>query len=228
MAVIEMNGITKIYNQNKSNECRALEAVTLSVEDGEWIAVTGKSGSGKSTFLHIAGLVDGYTSGSLKFDGICVDGMKQNAVAKIRQEKIGFILQDFGLIWGMTVSDNIATPLYLSGIRRKERRRMVQEIAEQVGIADLLKKKARELSGGQCQRVAIARAVVHRPKVVFADEPTGALDRANARQVTKLLHEVNERGTTVLMVTHDLELAKEGNRIVEIVDGKIERDCEKR
>lgn len=221
MAVIEMNGITKIYNKEKANECRALEDVTLSVEEGEWIAITGKSGSGKSTFLHIAGLVDGYTAGSLKFDGICMDKMKQNAVAKIRQEKVGFILQDFGLIWGMTVFDNIATPLYLSGVRRRERKQLVQEIAGQVGIADLLKKKARELSGGQCQRVAIARAVVHKPKVVFADEPTGALDRANAAQVMKLLHDVNERGTTILMVTHDMELAKAGNRMVEIVDGKL-------
>lgn len=221
MAVIEMSGITKIYNKEKANECRALEDVTLSVEEGEWIAVTGKSGSGKSTFLHIAGLVDSYTAGSLKFDGICIDKMKQNAVAKIRKEKIGFVLQDFGLIWGMTVFDNIATPLYLSGVRKRERKQMVQEIAGQVGIADLLKKKVRELSGGQCQRVAIARAVVHKPKVVFADEPTGALDRANAAQVMKLLREVNEKGTTILMVTHDMELAKAGNRMVEIVDGKI-------
>ena len=174
MAVIEMSGITKIYNKEKANECRALEDVTLSVEEGEWIAVTGKSGSGKSTFLHIAGLVDSYTAGSLKFDGICIDKMKQNAVAKIRKEKIGFVLQDFGLIWGMTVFDNIATPLYLSGVRKRERKQMVQEIAGQVGIADLLKKKVRELAGGQCQRVAVARAVVHKPKVVFADEPTGA------------------------------------------------------
>lgn len=221
MAVIEMNGITKIYNKGKANECRALEDVALSVEEGEWIAVTGKSGSGKSTFLHIAGLVDGYTAGSLKFDGICIDGMRQNAVAKIRKEKIGFVLQDFGLIWGMTVFDNIATPLYLSGVRKRERKQRVQEIAGQVGIADLLRKKVRELSGGQCQRVAIARAVVHRPKVIFADEPTGALDRANAAQVMSLLREVNDGGTTILMVTHDMELAKAGNRIVEIVDGKI-------
>ena len=222
MAVIEMNGITKIYNQNKANECRALENATLTVEEGEWIAVTGKSGSGKSTFLHIAGLVDSYTEGNLNFDGICMDKMGQNEVARIRKEKIGFVLQDFGLIWNMTVFDNIATPLYLAGIKKGERRRMVQEAAQQVGIEDLLKKKARELSGGQCQRVAIARAVVHKPKVVFADEPTGALDQANARQVMKLLREINERGTTVLMVTHDLELAREGNRIVEIVDGKIQ------
>lgn len=221
MAVIEMNGITKIYNENKLNECRALEDVTVSVEEGEWIVLMGKSGSGKSTFLHIAGLVDRYTGGSLNFDGVCVDHLRQNAVARLRKEKTGFVLQDFGLIWNMNVFDNIATPLYISGVRKTERKRLVQEAAEQVGIADLLKKKAKELSGGQCQRVAIARAVVHGPKVLFADEPTGALDQTNAKQVMELLHKINEQGTTVLMVTHDPGFAKEGSRLVEIVDGRV-------
>lgn len=221
MAVIEMDGITKIYNENKPNECRALEDVSISVEEGEWVAITGRSGSGKSTFLHIAGLVDSYTGGSLKFGGVCMDNMGQNDVAKIRKKEIGFVLQDFGLIWNMSVFDNIAIPLYLAGVKKSERRRMVGEVAERVGIADLLSKRARELSGGQCQRVAIARACVHGPKVVFADEPTGALDQANAGQVMELLRGINEGGTTILMVTHDLELANEGGRIVEIADGSI-------
>ena len=220
MPVIEMRGITKIYNENKSNECRALEDVSVSIEEGELVSLIGKSGSGKSTFLHIAGLVDSYTKGSMIFDGACVDNLRQNAIAKIRKEKTGCVLQDFGLIWDMTVFDNIATPLYIAGVKGKERRRMVLEVARQVGIEDLLKKKTRELSGGQCQRVAIARAVVHRPKVLFADEPTGALDRENARQVMDLLHEIHEGGTTILMVTHDMDFAKEGNRLIEIVDGK--------
>lgn len=221
MAIIEMNDITKIYNKSKPNECLALKNITFSVEDGEWLAVIGKSGSGKSTFLHIAGLVDSYTEGSLKFDNICVDKLHQNAIAKIRQEKVGFILQDFGLIWNMTVFDNIATPLYLSGVKKRDRKQMVQEVAAQIGIADLLTKKARELSGGQCQRVAIARALVHKPKIIFADEPTGALDQTNAKQIMKLLQKINEQGTTILMVTHDLELTNECTRVIEIVDGKL-------
>jgi len=221
MSIIEMKGISKVYNPGKNNECQALNDVSVVIEKGEWVAVTGKSGSGKSTFLHIAGLVDKYTSGSLYFEGDCMDNKKQNAVAKIRKERIGFVLQDFGLIWSMSVFDNIATPLYLAGVKGKERKMLVQEIAEQVGVADLLKKKVRELSGGQCQRVAIARAVVHKPAVIFADEPTGALDQQNAGQVMDILNKVNENGTTILMVTHDMDIAKLCKRNILIEDGKI-------
>ena len=221
MSIIEMKGISKIYNKGKANECQALRDVSVTVEEGEWVAVTGKSGSGKSTFLHIAGLVDKYTSGSMNFEDECMDTKKQSAVAKIRKERIGFVLQDFGLIWSMSVFDNIATPLYLAGVKAKERKMLVQEVAEQVGVADLLKKKVRELSGGQCQRVAIARAVVHKPAVIFADEPTGALDQENASQVMNVLHEINEKGTTILMVTHDMDIAKLCKRNILIEDGRI-------
>ena len=221
MAIIEMKEISKIYNQNKANECCALNKVSFSVEEKEWLTVTGKSGSGKSTFLHIAGLVDSYTEGSLIFDGICMDKKSQNQIAKIRKKKIGFILQDFGLIWNMSVFDNIATPLYLSGVKRGRRKELVEKVAKQIGIEELLKKKARELSGGQCQRTAIARAVVHSPRIIFADEPTGALDQSNAAQVMELLRDIHDRGTTILMVTHDMSLTKYSDRMIEIADGRL-------
>lgn len=221
MAVIEMEQISKIYNQGKANEFQALTEVSAAVQEGEWIAVTGKSGSGKSTFLHIAGLVDKYNSGSLYFDGECMNRKSQRQIAEIRRKRVGFVLQDFGLIWNMSVFDNIATPLYMDGVKGRKRRQLVQDTAEQFGVADLLSKKARQLSGGQCQRVAIARAVIKNPDIVFADEPTGALDKKTAEQVMEILEKVNDRGTTIVMVTHDIDIAKRCKRNIIIEDGKL-------
>lgn len=221
MAILKMEQISKKYNLGKINEFLALEEVSVEIQKGEWVAVTGKSGSGKSTFLHIAGLVDKYTAGKLYFDGECMNNKSQTYVADIRKRKIGFVLQDFGLLWNMSVFDNIATPLYMEGVPRKERKQRVLQVAEEFGVADLLSKKAKELSGGQCQRVSIARAVIKEPAIIFADEPTGALDQKTAGQVMDIFDTLHKKGSTIVMVTHDMELAKRCQRNIQIEDGKI-------
>ena len=212
MGILEAKGIVKIYNQGKNSEVRALRQVDLDIGQGEWISIMGKSGSGKSTLLHILGLVDKYTSGSLIFDGQCVDQLGQNKVADIRMKKVGFVLQDFGLIWNMNVFDNIAAPLYLS--KKNKVKELVHKAAEELEIEDLLKKRAKELSGGQCQRAAIARAIVNDPKVIFADEPTGALDKENAANIMDIF-------ARIVMVTHDKEISQRADREITISDGRI-------
>lgn len=221
MGILEAKKIEKIYNQGKSNEVRALNQVDVEIAEGEWISIMGKSGSGKSTLLHILGLVDKYTSGSLIFDGQCVDHLGQNKVADIRMKKVGFILQDFGLIWNMNVFDNIATPLYLAKTKRGRIKELVNKIAGELEIQDLLKKKAKTLSGGQCQRAAIARAIVNDPKIVFADEPTGALDKENAKNIMGIFSRIKENGTTIVMVTHDKEISQQADREILISDGRL-------
>ena len=221
MGILEAKGIGKIYNQGKSNEVKALHQVDVDITEGEWISIMGKSGSGKSTLLHIMGLVDKYTSGSLVFDGQCVDHLGQNKVADIRMKKVGFVLQDFGLIWNMNVFDNIATPLYLAKTKKGRIKELVNTVAGELEIQDLLKKKAKTLSGGQCQRVAIARAIINEPKVVFADEPTGALDKENANNIMDIFSQIKENGTTIVMVTHDKEISKRADREILISDGRL-------
>ena len=221
MGILEAKEIGKIYNQGKTSEVRALSQVDVEIEEGEWISIMGKSGSGKSTLLHIMGLVDKYTSGSLIFDGQCVDHLGQNKVADIRMRKVGFVLQDFGLIWNMNVFDNIATPLYLAKTKKGRIKELVNTVAGELEIQDLLKKKAKTLSGGQCQRVAIARAIINEPKVVFADEPTGALDKENANNIMDIFSQIKENGTTIVMVTHDKEISKRADREILISDGRL-------
>lgn len=221
MGILEAKGISKVYNQGKSSEVNALCDVDVEIEEGEWVSIMGKSGSGKSTLLHIMGLVDKYTAGSLVFDGECVDHLRQGKVADIRMKKVGFVLQDFGLIWSMTVFDNIATPLYLAREKRSRVKELVSQAARELEIEDLLKKKAKELSGGQCQRVAIARAIVTSPKIVFADEPTGALDEENAKNIMSIFAKIKGKGTTVVMVTHDKELSLLADREIMLSDGKV-------
>ena len=221
MGILEAKEIGKIYNQGKTSEVRALSQVDVEIEEGEWISIMGKSGSGKSTLLHILGLVDKYTSGSLIFDGQCVDHLGQNKVADIRMRKVGFVLQDFGLIWNMNVFDNIATPLYLAKTKKGRIKELVNTVAGELEIQDLLKKKAKTLSGGQCQRVAIARAIINEPKVVFADEPTGALDKENANNIMDIFSQIKENGTTIVMVTHDKEISKRADREILISDGRL-------
>lgn len=221
MGILEAKEIGKIYNKGKTSEVKALRQVDVEITEGEWISIMGKSGSGKSTLLHILGLVDKYTSGSLIFDGQCVDHLGQNKVADIRMKKVGFVLQDFGLIWNMNVFDNIATPLYLAKTKKGKIKELVNKVAEELEIRDLLKKKAKTLSGGQCQRVAIARAIVNEPKVVFADEPTGALDKENAKNIMDIFSRIKENGTTIVMVTHDKEISQRADREILISDGRL-------
>ena len=221
MSYIEMKGVTKIFNKGKSNEVAALRGVDLYIEIGESVAVMGVSGSGKSTLLNIMGTLDIPTEGSYKVDGVDVFAMSSAEKAKFRNEKIGFALQDFGLLDTETAEYNIRLPLYFTQSKVKDAKRIVKEIAEKLGIAELLKRRITQLSGGQKQRVAIARALICDPQLILADEPTSALDRATANEIVGLLLGLQKEGKTVIMVTHDAALAARFDRTLKISDGII-------
>lgn len=222
MMLIELRDIDKIYRSGQQS-FQALKKVSLSVGEGEMLAIQGKSGAGKSTLLHIIGCVDTFDGGSYLLDGTDVGKLNDRALSRIRNRKLGFVMQDFALVPKLSVFENIAVPLYLSpgaGVRKIRER--VERAAADVGLAGLLAKKANQLSGGQKQRVAIARAVVNEPKVILADEPTGALDAATAREIMSLLKRQNERGITVIIITHDDSVAGACGRIVRIRDGETD------
>ena len=221
MSYIEMKGVTKIFNKGKSNEVAALRGVDLYIEKGESVAVMGVSGSGKSTLLNIMGTLDIPTEGSYMVDGVDVFAMSSAEKAKFRNEKIGFALQDFGLLDTETAEYNIRLPLYFTQSKVKDAKRIVKEIAEKHGIAELLKRRITQLSGGQKQRVAIARALICDPQLILADEPTSALDRATANEIVGLLLGLQKEGKTVIMVTHDAALAARFDRTLKISDGII-------
>ncbi len=221
MSYIEMKGVTKIFNKGKSNEVAALRGVDLYIEKGESVAVMGVSGSGKSTLLNIMGTLDIPTEGSYTVDGVDVFAMSSAEKAKFRNEKIGFALQDFGLLDTETAEYNIRLPLYFTQSKVKDAKRIVKEIAEKLGIAELLKRRITQLSGGQKQRVAIARALICDPQLILADEPTSALDRATANEIVGLLLGLQKEGKTVIMVTHDAALAARFDRTLKISDGII-------
>lgn len=221
MSYIEMKGVTKIFNKGKSNEVAALRGVDLYIEKGESVAVMGVSGSGKSTLLNIMGTLDIPTEGSYTVDGVDVFAMSSAEKAKFRNEKIGFALQDFGLLDTETAEYNIRLPLYFTQSKVKDAKRIVKEIAEKLGIAELLKRRITQLSGGQKQRVAIARALICDPQLILADEPTSALDRTTANEIVGLLLGLQKEGKTVIMVTHDAALAARFDRTLKISDGII-------
>ena len=221
MSYIEMKGVTKIFNKGKSNEVAALRGVDLYIEKGESVAVMGVSGSGKSTLLNIMGTLDIPTEGSYTVDGVDVFAMSSAEKAKFRNEKIGFALQDFGLLDTETAEYNIRLPLNFTQSKVKDAKRIVKEIAEKLGIAELLKRRITQLSGGQKQRVAIARALICDPQLILADEPTSALDRATANEIVGLLLGLQKEGKTVIMVTHDAALAARFDRTLKISDGII-------
>ena len=221
MSYIEMRGVTKIFNKGKSNEVAALRGVDLYIEKGESVAVMGVSGSGKSTLLNIMGTLDIPTEGSYTVDGVDVFAMSSAEKAKFRNEKIGFALQDFGLLDTETAEYNIRLPLYFTQSKVKDAKRIVNEIAEKLGIAELLKRRITQLSGGQKQRVAIARALICDPQLILADEPTSALDRTTANEIVGLLLGLQKEGKTVIMVTHDAALAARFDRTLKISDGII-------
>lgn len=221
MMLIELKKIDKIYRSGQQS-FQALKNVDLSVKEGEMLAIQGKSGAGKSTLLHIIGCVDTFDKGSYILDRIDVGKLNDRQLSKIRNQKMGFVMQDFALVPKMSVYENIAIPLYLSkSIRFKDIRDKVTKTAEDVGLSSQLDKKANQLSGGQKQRVAIARAVVNSPKIILADEPTGALDAATASEIIALLKKQNEKGITVIIITHDDSVAESCGRIIRIQDGKV-------
>jgi putative ABC transport system ATP-binding protein len=220
MSMLRMQNLKKIYRTHLV-ETHALRDFSLEVGAGEFVAVTGPSGSGKTTFLNIAGLLEEHTEGLYAIDGVDVRGLSDDARSRLRNEKIGFVFQSFNLIPDLDLYDNVDMPLRYRGFDRAERKRRIEQALTRVGLGSRMKHYPSELSGGQQQRVAIARALAGDPKVLLADEPTGNLDSVMARGVLELLEEINRQGTTIIMVTHDLELARRARRNVHIVDGQI-------
>ena len=218
--MLQMKQLSKVYRTHMI-ETHALRELSLHVREGEFVAVTGPSGSGKTTFLNIAGLLEDFTGGDYLLDGVSVRGMDDNARSKLRNEKIGFIFQGFNLIPDLNLFDNVDVPLRYRGFNAAERKRRIDESLSRVGLASRMKHYPTELSGGQQQRVAIARALAGQPRLLLADEPTGNLDSLMARGVMELLEEINGHGTTIVMVTHDPELAARAQRNVHVIDGAI-------
>jgi putative ABC transport system ATP-binding protein len=218
--MLQMTGLSKIY-RTQVVETYALRDFSMEVKEGEFVAVTGPSGSGKTTFLTIAGLLEEFSSGEYRLDGVNVRGLNDYRRSRLRNEKIGFIFQAFNLIGDLNVQENIEVPLRYRGMSGAERRKCVHEALERVGLSARVRHYPSELSGGQQQRVAIARALAGRPRVLLADEPTGNLDSHMARGVIELIEELHRDGATIVMVTHDPELAVRAQREVHVVDGQV-------
>jgi len=217
--MLKMTHLSKVY-RTEVVETYALRDFNIDVKPGEFVAVTGPSGSGKTTFLTIAGLLETFTGGEYLLDGVDVSGLNDNARSKIRNEKIGFIFQAFNLIPDLNVFDNVEVPLRYRGMKSAERKKRIMESLERVGLSSRHKHYPPELSGGQQQRVAIARALAGDPRLLLADEPTGNLDTQMARGVLELLEDIHREGATIVMVTHDPELAARAQRNVHIIDGQ--------
>src|SRR5579864_4559103 len=218
--MLKMHDISKIYRTDLI-ETYALRSFSLEVNAGEFVAVTGPSGSGKTTFLNVAGLLEEFDSGSYVLDGTDVRALSDDARSRLRNQRIGFIFQSFNLIPDLNVQDNVDVPLRYRGLTATDRRERIQSALELVGLASRARHMPSQLSGGQQQRVAIARAIAGDPAFLLADEPTGNLDSLMARQVMDLLEQINEMGTTILLVTHDPELARRTRRNVHLIDGQI-------
>jgi len=219
--MLQMSDVSKIY-RTELVETHALRDFSLQVDEGEFVTVTGPSGCGKTTFLNIAGLLETYTSGKYILDGQDVSALSDRQRAKLRNQKIGFIFQSFNLMPDLNLYDNVDVPLRYRGMKSSERRQRIEKALDAVGLASRMKHIPSQLSGGQQQRVAIARALVGEPRFLLADEPTGNLDSNTAQGVMDLLEEVNDNGTTIIMVTHDDSLARRARRNVQILDGRIQ------
>lgn len=219
---IELKNLYKFYGE-KENQVKALNDVTMTIHDGELVAIMGTSGAGKSTLLNIVGCIEHMTGGEYLLDGENISKLSESQLAEIRNKKIGFILQDYGLINYKSVIDNVAVPLLVGRQKYKkdEIKEKVNEALKKAGITSLGKRKAYKLSGGQKQRVAIARALVQKPSIILADEPTGSLDCRTSDEIMNELVKANENGTTILIVTHDENVAKYCKRVIHIEDGKI-------
>ena len=214
------------YYKNGDSELHALKNINLKVEKGEFIAIMGSSGSGKSTFMNILGCLDKDFQGIYVLDSINVEKIAEEKISRIRNQKIGFVFQAFNLLQNLTALENVELPLIYSGIKSKERIEIATNILEKVGLEKRLHHRPNELSGGQKQRVAIARAVVNEPAIILADEPTGNLDSSSEEEIMKLFIELNEKGATVIIVSHEPEIAKYCKRIIVFKDGEIISDGE--
>ncbi|HEJ2468081.1 TPA: ABC transporter ATP-binding protein [Vibrio cholerae] len=218
--LVELQQICKHYTSGQ-NVVKALDGVDLTIRHGEFLAILGPSGSGKSTLMNVLGCLDKPTAGRYQLDGHSVDSLSTQQLAAIRNQKIGFVFQSFNLLEYASALDNVALPLVYAGVKAKDRRRRATELLTRVGLADRLDHKPNQLSGGQKQRVAIARALINQPQILLADEPTGALDSKSGAEIEALFNELHREGRTIIVVTHDNELAKRTKRIVTIRDGQV-------
>ena len=222
--MITLNSLSKIYRTDEI-ETVALENVNLTVERGEFLSIMGPSGCGKSTLLNIMGLLDAPTMGMVEINGIRTEGMKDKELAVFRNKTLGFVFQSFHLINSLNVMDNVELPLLYRRVGSSERKRLAQEVLEKVGLSHRMRHFPTQLSGGQCQRVAIARAIVNRPSVLIADEPTGNLDPDTSKGIVDLFKHINNFGTTVIMVTHNMDIVTYLNkRVIELKDGRVLSD----
>ena len=229
MAVLDVKNLKKIYRPRfGGNQVQALSCVNFSVEEGEYVAIMGESGSGKTTLLNIMAALDKPTEGTVLLDGKPLSSIKDKDIAQFRRDNLGFVFQEFNLLDTFNVKDNILLPLVLKGENYKHMDSKLQPIAKELGISALLEKYPYEISGGQKQRAAVARALITEPRLILADEPTGALDSASAKQLLSMLAELNEQDrSTILMVTHDPFSASFGNRVLFIKDGNLKKEIDK-
>ncbi len=222
-ALVEMRDICKIYNPGE-NEVRALDHVNLSIEEKEFVAIIGQSGSGKSTLMNMLGCLDVPTSGTYHLHGEDVSKLDDDELSDIRNREIGFIFQGFNLIPNLTALENVELPLIYRGVGRGERTRLAKVALEKVGLGHRMEHKPSEMSGGQQQRVAIARAIAQAPPVILADEPTGNLDSRSTWEIMGILRDLHEEGRTVILITHDNEIAARAKRVIKVKDGRVESD----
>lgn len=222
-SLIEIRDVSKIYNPGE-NEVRALDGVNLTIERGEFVAIIGQSGSGKSTLMNILGCLDVPSKGTYILNGEDVSGLSDDALSDIRNKEIGFIFQGFNLIANLTAQENVELPLIYRGVSKKERQALSKAALEKVGLSHRMDHRPNQMSGGQQQRVAIARAIAQAPPVILADEPTGNLDSASSEEIIHILKALHKDNRTVILITHDNDIAAQAHRVIRIKDGKIERD----
>lgn len=225
-ALVEIQDICKIYNPGE-NEVKALNHVSLTIDENEFVAIIGQSGSGKSTLMNMLGCLDVPTSGSYFLHGQDVSHMSDNELSDVRNKEIGFIFQGFNLIAGLTALENVELPLIYRGVGKRERLRLADTALNKVGLDKRKTHRPSEMSGGQQQRVAIARAIAQAPPIILADEPTGNLDSGSSKEIMEILKSLHEEGRTVILITHDNEIAKQAKRVIKIIDGEIVQDSGK-
>ncbi len=221
--LVDVQDICKVYNPGE-NEVRALDHVSVQILEKEFVAIIGQSGSGKSTLMNMLGCLDVPTSGTYMLHGKDVSHMSDDELSDIRNQEIGFIFQGFNLIQNLTALENVELPLIYRGVSKKERIELAKEALKKVGLEKRMDHKPAEMSGGQQQRVAIARAIAQAPPIILADEPTGNLDSGSSKEIMGILRELHEEGRTVIIITHDNEIAAQAKRVIKIMDGRIESD----
>jgi len=219
--ILELKEVVKTYLSG-STTFNALDGVSLRIRQGEFVSITGPSGSGKSTLMHIIGLLDNPTSGQVFLEGRDISHLEEKELAEIRNVTLGFVFQQFNLLSKTSALENVSLPLLYSDVPKKEHDELALQMLKKVGLADKIKNTPAQLSGGQQQRVAIARALVNNPKIILADEPTGNLDSKSGTEIVALLHQLHHEGHTIVLVTHDMDLARQAQKIVIIKDGKID------